>query len=56
MNICQRRVIMFKNVVGLNKQAKFKYFNNLDCKKILNLTGKSVKPTSLINIAEETLT
>ena len=28
---------MYKNqrnyVAGLNKQAKFKYFNNLDCKK-----------------------
>ena len=42
-------------VVGLNEQAKFKYFNNLNCKKMINLSGINVNPTSQINIAEETL-
>ena len=44
-------------VVDLNKQAKFKYFNNLCLqKKILNLSGINVNRTFLINKAEGTLT
>ena len=43
-------------VADLNKQAKFKYFINLDCKKILNLSGINVNPTSIIKVARETLT
>ena len=44
------------HAVGLNKQAKIKYLNNLVAKKMLKVSGINVNPTSQISIAEETLT
>ena len=56
-NFSSNRLKADLEVVDLNKQAKFKYFNNLCLqKKILNLSGINVNPTFLINIAEGTLT
>ena len=40
-------------VVGLNKQAKSKYFNNVDCKKDTKPFRDKCNPTSLINIAKD---
>ena len=42
-------------VVGLNKQPKNKYFNNMDYKKDTKSFWGNANPTSLINIKEETL-
>ena len=43
-------------VPGLNKQTKFKYFITWIAKKMLNISGIYINPTSQISIAEETLT